>query len=260
MEDILITDIKEFEEITDFVIIDKDVPVSVDDINRKEIIEGGEFQDKSDVSILGSNAINNNRSSKNVDLSHFDVTSLWNNSNPDVSIGNSSPITFTDSILNYDLIGVRFKYVVGSEANLYSFVDPKQTLAGSNPAVNLNCSSFGGSALFDRNIYIVSDSQAYIQNVSAGSSYNSYSVPVEIIGLNFKEISNSPDIPVSPSVSGNVVNNYYISLSGNGVSYNLIDKPLNEFTPTESMFALSILFALGIGFVILCRKAVFRWK
>lgn len=142
MEDILITDIQEFEEITDSVILEKEVPVSVSDDNlRKEIIEGGEPIDKSDTVILSSNVINNRNSLKSI------------------SISNSVP-----------------------------------------------------------------------------------------------------DIPINPSVSGNVVNNYYISLSGNGVSYNLIDKPLNEYTPTESMFALSILFALGIGFVILCRKAVFRWK
>lgn len=59
-----------------------------------------------------------------------------------------------------------------------------------------------------------------------------------------------------------LTNNYITYVSGNEVStsWNLINKPLNEYTPTESMFAFSILLGLGVVFAILCRKAVLRWR
>lgn len=264
MEDILITDIQGFEEITESVIIDKDVPVSVSDDNlRKEIIEGGEPINKSDVSILGSNDINNLFSIEDFNLEdYFYINNLFRSGNYNNFYGSDTiyiPSKYKFS--QFDLVSFLFRENNSSENYYQLIIDPKECLEKN---YSPSFSARYGSSYITRPFVLYDDCVFFTStNIRAtSSSNNNYLIPIEINGLYFKDISDSsqPDIPVSPSVSGNVVNNYYISLSGNGVSYNLIDKPLNEYTPTESMFALSILFALGIGFVILCRKAVFRWK
>lgn len=264
MEDILITDIQEFEEITDSVILDKEVPVSVSDDNlRKEIIEGGEPINKSDVSILGSNDINSMLSAKAISIEDdFEQFILWENSNPYSSFSDNS-ILLSSSLSDFDIIQIGFTF------NVNEFVTNSRNvyiIASDFPKFNdqsfANVIQLSSSNVYRGFLYVDNTHIRFLNAVNSnGVTVNTACIPVYVKGLNLKEGEIiQPDIPVNPSVSGNVVNNYYISLSGNGVSYNLIDKPLNEYTPTESMFALSILFALGIGFVILCRKAVFRWK
>lgn len=266
MEDILITDIQEFEEITESVIIDREVPVSVsDDDLRKEIIEGGEPINKSDVSILGSNDINSMLSTKAISIDEdFEKVNLWENTNYTSSFSDST-VLLNNSISDFDIIQIVFTSSVNSGLynlkNIYIFSEdfPLFHLSTGGTFANM----IGASSNVYRGFQYVDDTHIRFFNAvnQQGVNVNTACIPVYIKGLNFKEGEIiQPDVPINPSVSGNVVNNYYITLSGNGVSYNLIDKPLNEYTPTESMFALSILFALGIGFVILCRKAVFRWK
>ena len=44
------------------------------------------------------------------------------------------------------------------------------------------------------------------------------------------------------------------------VSSNILDKPVNEYTVTESLFLFSIVIALFVLFVLLVRRSVFKWK
>ncbi len=65
---------------------------------------------------------------------------------------------------------------------------------------------------------------------------------------------------------GTVINNHYsVYVSGNEVSANVVssnimDKPISEYTVQESLSFFSIVFALGVGLVILINKGVFRWN
>lgn len=65
---------------------------------------------------------------------------------------------------------------------------------------------------------------------------------------------------------GTVINNHYSvyvsgnEVSANTVSYNIMDKPISEYTVQESLSFFSIVLALGVGLVILINKGVFRWN
>lgn len=78
----------------------------------------------------------------------------------------------------------------------------------------------------------------------------------------------SPEVVSVDSIipEGTVINNNYsVYVSGNEVSenivsYNIMDKPLSEYTVQESLSFFGIVLALGVGLVILINKGVFRWN
>lgn len=65
---------------------------------------------------------------------------------------------------------------------------------------------------------------------------------------------------------GTVINNdYTIIVSGNEVSdnvvsYNVINKPLNEYTTQEGLTLLSCFMMFVFGFVLIVRKGVIPWN
>lgn len=65
---------------------------------------------------------------------------------------------------------------------------------------------------------------------------------------------------------GSVINNNYsIYVSGNEVSenvvsYNVINKPLNEYTTQEGLTLLSLFMLFAFGFVLVVRKGVVPWN
>ena len=82
-------------------------------------------------------------------------------------------------------------------------------------------------------------------------------------------------------LSGNDINNYYYNknvnieyVSNNQIvedtdfqeqeietlSYNIIDKPINQYTVTESLILFSIVLGLFVLFILLVRRTVFKWK
>lgn len=77
------------------------------------------------------------------------------------------------------------------------------------------------------------------------------------------------------SVSGSnvtyyVYNNTYVSMNDieepedfilkESVSYNIINKPLNEYTVQESLTTIFIVFFLGVGLYLLIRRSILRWR
>lgn len=237
--------------------------VKIDELVREESINEREQIDKSDGVILSGDDINNLRSIKAISISDidkiFDTVLLYSDDSYSAYPNGSVNFNLNGNISDYDYILITFRGLNRSG------MEEKSMIVSSEDFLN-NPSTTRTGFYIGYTTTSPGYASRYIQGTD--NQIKSYSAQgqtgqiTKVYGLNIKEnILNpsAPDIPINPSVSGNVVNNYYISLSGNGVSYNLIDKPLNEYTPTESMFALSVLFALGLGFVILMRKVVFRW-
>lgn len=80
-------------------------------------------------------------------------------------------------------------------------------------------------------------------------------------------------------LSGNDINNYYYhktvnvtNVSNNEIvedplpvfneslSYNIINKPINDYTVIESLFLFSIVIGLFVLFLLLVRRSIFKWK
>lgn len=73
----------------------------------------------------------------------------------------------------------------------------------------------------------------------------------------------------SGNVTYNVYNNTYVSMNevedpGSSnleiISYNIINKPLNDYTVLESLTTISIVLFLGVGLYLLIRRSIFRWR
>ena len=54
--------------------------------------------------------------------------------------------------------------------------------------------------------------------------------------------------------------NYFYTVSEDSLSNNLINKQLSEYNTSESLAVLLLLMFLGIGFYLLIRRAVFKWR
>lgn len=95
-----------------------------------------------------------------------------------------------------------------------------------------------------------------------------YKSDVFVLGNDVVDYLNSSEVVSVDSIipEGTIINNNYsVYVSGNEVSenivsYNIIDKPLSEYTVQESLSFFGIVLALGVGLVILINKGVFRWN
>lgn len=262
----------------DLIIQDEfDVPVveekTIDIIGTEEEKEikkdETEVINKIDDVVLLDSDINSLRSNQIITMNKvyedFDVTELYYDG---TLVGlSSTEFQLSDSILNYDYILFRWKgsNTLASGVDFFEIVDSNMFYNSIGDSKSKLTIGYRGTNAYGTRIINPREDPTKI-GVSNSILFNStvnnnYNILYAVYGLNIKTLSNN-DVPTpNPSVSGNVINNYYITVSGNGsVSYNLLNKPLNEYTPTESMFALSLLFALCMAFVILIRKVVFRWK
>lgn len=73
----------------------------------------------------------------------------------------------------------------------------------------------------------------------------------------------------SGNVTYNVYNNTYVSMNEvedprdsnlETISYNIINKPLNDYTVLESLTTISIVLFLGVGLYLLIRRSIYRWR
>lgn len=86
------------------------------------------------------------------------------------------------------------------------------------------------------------------------------------------EIGNEPELHSTVSsgnVTYNVYNNTYVSMNEvedpedselETICYNIINKPLNDYTVLESLTTISIVLFLGVGLYLLIRRSILRWR
>lgn len=281
MEDILVLENNSIEETVidetefkDDQLSDSDFgsDKSLDEVVLKgeESIDEFKQVDKSDSIILGSNDINNLRSAKNVsinyDIDNFEKEEIWINNNPSNSFI-TQYINFNNDINDYDLIGFVYNRSINDNTPFILLVPvndfkSKTPINGNNSWNYLGCGYYD-SYYFTRLITYNDDNSVLFHSTimwPSNSVNDNYCIPVKIIGYRSETLSNN-EIPV---VSGNnITNNYYIYCDGvseNAVSWNLINKPINEYNVQESFMLLSFTFALCISLYLLIRKAVFKWR
>lgn len=108
----------------------------------------------------------------------------------------------------------------------------------------------------------VSDEKGDIENGNV-QNQSDVVVPVSDViddsnSIESVSVNNSP-LPIS-TISGNNINNYNIyTVSDNSVSWNIINKPLNEYTVSESISTLIFLELLVGGIIYLIRKGIPQW-
>lgn len=94
----------------------------------------------------------------------------------------------------------------------------------------------------------VSDSESYGFVYSGLSSDNvSYD---KVVSMNF--------VPVP--VSGDTVINNFYEVSDNTLSYNLMNKPINEYNVVEGLSLMQFLLFCSVGLVLLIRRCIYQWK
>ena len=242
----------------------------IENINEFKTMGVVDSANKSNVSISNSNDSNDIVSVKSVNISNlenYDATILWTNPDPTAPISTAT-ITLDDSILNYDIFGVQFNYNTGTNDDVEMFFKPNDNFNPYNSNIVGGLTGNINGQIVSRFFYNeYSYGTFYIGNCYGlfnSATYYGYLIPTKIIGYNAKtlsgDIGNGNDNN-NTNVSGNIINNnFYIGcLSNNSVSNDIIHKPLSEYSAGESMGAISMLLALAVGFVILIRKAVFRW-
>ena len=262
-EPIIITSYPDFEESYIYQEPEKSVLAisenNIENINELKSMGVLDNESKSDVLIRSSNAVNNNRSAKILDINNpddFDLYVLWENSNPSASYSGgffASGIDFS----GYDFIGLYYRPLNSSTVEGRLFFYGGDVLNG-----NVGGGIRGGS--YTRP-FIINYEREGICHCSQAIDYvtvnNNYCIPVRIIGLNFKEEEHL-DIPeVNPSVSGNVINinNYFCSVSDNSVSNNIMTKNLNDYSVGESLSLMIFLGLLVAGMVYTIKKSIFKW-
>lgn len=235
-----------------------------DSLKEEESIDEFKQINKSDDIIFGSDGSNNNISYKsinvNTDLLGFDKTLIWSNPNPYSNL-NTGYITLNESYKKFDYI-------------LINYIDNTTSKHESSVLVSSDDFEFKGTVSPVVYVGIRSNTPSYYSRCVFGYNDQMYTytnsanvgVIQSVYGLTEKTVveptpTPNPDLP---SVSGNIVNNYYNiycdGVSENAVSWNLINKPINEYSVSESLLGMSVLFMLAFGFVLLMRKAVFRWR
>lgn len=272
MEDILIND-----EILKDVIPSAPVPTGSaaegEEVFKEEFKMEGEKdeskQDNKSDNIIYSGILTksgNNRQTLN--LSNFDSTLLWTNPSPTAGM-NASTLVLDDDMSNYEYILIEYKPVVSVESTVKIFFpvnDLEVKKAWSN-VIGIGGVLNNGST---ESVRYVNKVNNYDDRIYVGVSTlnNNQGVPINIYGLNAKTIVTPEPTPTpnpNPSIttSGNVINNYYnnyFGLSENGVSWNLLNKPINQYTVSESLFLYQFLILFFVMMYLLIRRAVFKWK
>lgn len=209
---------------------------------------------------------NTNRQTLN--LNNFDSTLLWTNPSPTAGM-NASTLVLDDDMSNYEYIMIEYKPVVTLDSTVKIFfpVNDLEVKKANSNVIGIGGILPNGQTESARYISKVSN---YDDRIFMGSSTlsNTQGVPINIYGLNAKTIS-TPDPTPTPNpnpgitTSGNVINNYYnnyYGVSENSVSWNIMNKPFNEYTVTESYFAITTLLFLSIGIYLIIRRSIFKWR
>lgn len=270
MEDIIIIDPEqtEYDQIDIYNPIQEDKK-NIENIDNIEIVGEESIKDESkqvnqsDSIIFDSNDINNLRSTQNIDVKNYDSFVLWTNPNPNKSFV-SDYYTIDDDIDNYDLLGFEYRNYTGNNiTNIYYIkVEDFKNLTGSTSnRLGLNV-QFNGST-YTKFLYYNSDTSVWFSptyKITNGSTDGTLAVPIKIYGYKAKSLSNN-DIQNVPSVSGNnITNNYYITVSANdpSLSYNLLNKPLNNYSVSESILLFIFMGLFVAAFSHFIKKNIFK--
>lgn len=108
----------------------------------------------------------------------------------------------------------------------------------------------------------VYDEKGDIENGTVQNESNVV-IPVSDVvddGISYKSVSiNESPLPLT-TISGDNINNYNIyTVSDNSVCWNIINKPLNEYTVSESISTLIFLELLVGAIIYLVRKGLPQW-
>ena len=258
MEDIIIID----SEQTEYDQIDINDPIyeKEDDIEyfikiEEESINNESKQiDKSNIFISDSYLINNYSSVKSVNINDYpdlNMTLLWSNSNIDA---NFNPQTLSLDLSEYTLIGITFR-----ETGDTLFVFP---VGFTSDSVYLAGASGSFSNLDRVRIINTIDSSgiSFGSGRQNGVVYNDCMTPREIFGISLNSVVNPSPTPV-PNVSGNNINNYYIYVTGvsdNSLSYNIMNKRLNNYSVSESILLFIFMGLFVAGFSWFIKKNIFK--
>lgn len=226
---------------------------------RKEIDKSGDI-------IYSGILTKSNTNRQTLNLNNFDSSLLWTNPSPSAQM-NASTLIFDDDMSNYEYLLIEYKPVVTVD-NIVKIFVPVNDLAVKK--ANSNTIGIGGVLPNGQteSVRFINKVNGYTDRIYVTSSQLSMTqgVPINIYGLNEKTIS-TPDPTPTPTpgitTSGNVINNYYnnyYGVSENSVSWNIMNKPFNEYTVTESYFAISTLLFLCIGIYLIIRRSIFKWK
>lgn len=274
MEDIIIMD----PEQTEYDQIDVYVPVQeqkqdivtiekIEEVEEESIKNESKQVNQSDIIISSSNGTYNINSLQISDINNFldnyDYFLLWNNLN-DTSIQSPGYVNLNDNLDNYDLICVQFKGTTSSSA--YSLVmmdinDFKNCIEGS--AGNRFCFGYTDqNYLYVRDIVSTSTNNKISidrgRNCYNNNTDNSKCIVSKIYGLSYKTLNNN-DVPI---VSGNnIYYNYNIycgSLSDDSLSNNLLNKPLNNYSVSESILLFIFMGLFVAGFSWFIKKNIFK--
>lgn len=282
MEDIIVMDPEQTEyeqiDVYDPSLIDKQDLENIEKIEKAEEENLNEFKqiDKSNDIVFIGDDINNLNSIKSINLNefdeHFDKVLLWENSNTSNSFAEQT-ITFSgdDYMETYDYLEIIYNYSTNNYSRHVMIIDPSeiplQGTAGTIPILG----AYTGSQTINRPFYRPTNSLDATQkqlhfysavNRNTGGVNNSTSIPYQIYGLKFKDnVDIDPTPTLSPSVSGNnVINNYYITVSSNdaSLSYNILNKPLNNYSVSESILLFIFMGLFVAGFSWFIKKNIFK--
>lgn len=214
---------------------------------------------KSDVLILNSDASDNRSGGEVFDLTNFDSTVLWTNGNTSVNF-NAQYVGIIGNISDYDYFGVDFLPLKGTGEHTTVLIPVSDLKAITNNRFALGCIISG--RYYSRYVQYINDNQIYISPCYLGSDQiNNLCIPVNLIGYKYQTISDGGGEVINPSVSGNIINNnnYYICLSDNSVSNNIMTKNINDYTVGESLSLMIFLGLLVAGMVYTIKKSIFKW-
>ena len=270
MNDDILMDLTEYQELKEDPVISEDIENIIKEENKiDEGLKDESKQDnKSDDVIYYSADINNLRGTKSIGVSDFDVTTIWQNSNPS-SLQGAGTLALIGDLSDYDYIEFIF---VGNPNDyessvIYSYDEFKRY---TNNDYTFKASSLyrhtSTNSQYVRGVYYLDDNNIKIdsaRNITNGGTTSTYNKVLKVNGLKLKEVQNNNPSNPEITTSGNIINNYYnnyYGVSENSVSWNIMNKPLNEYTVTESYFAISLLLALCIGIYLVIRRAIFKWR
>ena len=217
-----------------------------------------------------SNLKSGKRSAGTFELENYDTSNLWTNNSPTSNFSNQV-ITLNDSIDNYDLIAFECKLNTTSNNTFTLFLSVNDFKNRSSSGKDFRVCSVSTQGNYNFHYRIFNYSNDTSINISHAwmdqyqQSYgNGYNIPLNVYGLKAEVMAEPTPLPTPEPTEvplGNtIINNYYGCVSDDSLSYNIMNKPLNQYNTAESFCAFGCLFALGIGFYLLIRKVIFKWQ
>lgn len=247
-------------------LVEKKEEININESESSYLICGGDVIFNVD-NVEVSNLKSASRSAGTFEFENYDTSNLWTNKSPTSNFG-SQVITLNDSINNYDLLAFECKLNTSSNNTFTLFLsvnDFKNRSSSGKDFRVCSVSTQGNYSLHYRIFNYSSDTSINVSNAFMDQyqqSYgNGYNIPLNVYGLKAKVINEPTQEPTQKPLSGNtIINNYYGCVSDNSLSYNIMNKPLNQYNTAESFCAFGCLFALGIGLYLLIRKVIFKWQ